>query len=164
VFPFTIKDGLQKTGYARTLRGGVSGMSQIVNAAMTRPIIFYDGECGICNASVDLVLGADTDEQFLFAPLQGETAARALPPLTDKPEEWSLILLDDHGIHDRSDAALGICARLGAPYNLVSSLRIIPRPIRDGVYRFIAHNRYHWFGRHETCRIPTASERARFLR
>jgi predicted DCC family thiol-disulfide oxidoreductase YuxK len=117
----------------------------------------------MCNASVDLILKADSKEQFLFAPLQGETASRALPPLAGRREDWSLMLLDEHGIHDRSDAALGICSQLGGPYKLLSYARIVPRPIRDAVYRFIAHNRYRWFGRHDTCRIPTEAERARFL-
>jgi predicted DCC family thiol-disulfide oxidoreductase YuxK len=131
--------------------------------AATRPIVFFDGDCALCNASVDLILRADTRRRFLFAPLAGQTAREILPPLTADPGEWSIVLLDEDGVREQSDAALAICRELGGAWTLLGLLRALPRRLRDHAYRVIARNRYRWFGHHETCRIPTEAERARFL-
>jgi predicted DCC family thiol-disulfide oxidoreductase YuxK len=128
-----------------------------------QPIVFFDGVCGLCNGIVDLLLRADTNQTLLLAPLQGETARRALGPMAQKVEGWSFVLLDERGVHDRSDAVLATCRHLGGLWGLVSLLGMVPREVLDEGYRFIARNRYRWFGQHETCRVPTADERARFL-
>ncbi len=128
-----------------------------------RPIVFFDGACTICNASVDFILKHDRRGQFLFAPLQGETAAALLPPLPANSEDWSMMLVDESGIYDRSDAALRVGARLGGIWGLVGLALHLPRWLRDGVYRIIARNRYRVFGHHDTCRVPTEAERIRFL-
>jgi predicted DCC family thiol-disulfide oxidoreductase YuxK len=112
---------------------------------------------------VDRILRADRRREFRFAPLQGETAKRLLPALPADPGQWALIVLDEDGFHDRSDAAIRIARRLGGRWTVLSWLRIVPRFIRDPVYRVIARNRYRWFGRKDACRIPTAAERERFL-
>jgi len=128
-----------------------------------RPIIFFDGVCGLCNAVVDRILRLDRKQVFLFAPLQGETARRLLPPLADDEHEWSMMYLDQTGLHDKSDATLRICQRLGGLWTVVGLLRFVPLFLRNPAYRVIARNRYRWFGKKDTCRIPTAEERARFL-
>lgn len=128
-----------------------------------KPIIFFDGVCGMCNAFVDLALRVDRDEKFLFAPLQGTTARELLPPLSGDPREWSMLYLDEQGVHDQSDASLQVYRRLGGIWWLLSLARHIPRAIRNPAYRVIARNRYRWFGRKDQCRIPRAEERARFL-
>lgn len=130
---------------------------------MTKPIIFFDGVCAMCNRFVDVMLKADRQQQFLFAPLQGETAAKMLPPLDEKPEEWSLIYVDEKGIHDQFDASFEIYRRMGGLWSALGLLRHIPRGIRAPVYRMIARNRYRWFGKRDVCRLPTAEERTRFL-
>jgi predicted DCC family thiol-disulfide oxidoreductase YuxK len=131
---------------------------------MTRqPIIFFDGVCGMCNRFVDIMLRHDRKGLFLFAPLQGTTAAAMLPPQPADPEEWSLLYLDERGVHDQSDASLEIYRRLGGLWSLLALARYVPRAIRTPVYRVIARNRYRWFGRKEQCRIPTPAERTRFL-
>ena len=130
---------------------------------MDKPIIFFDGVCGMCNRFVDIMLRFDRRQQFLFAPLQGETAGKLLPPLSDEPEEWSLIYLDETGTHDQFDASLEIYRRLGGLWGVLALLRYVPRRIRNPFYRIIARNRYRWFGRRDACRIPTAAERQRFL-
>lgn len=131
--------------------------------AIDKPIIFFDGVCGMCNAFVDLALRVDRHRKFLFAPLQGTTARELLPPLSDDPTEWSMLYLDERGIHDQSDASLEVYRRLGGIWWLLSLARHIPTRIRNAAYRVIARNRYHWFGKKDTCRRPTAEERARFL-
>ncbi|MBL7647361.1 MAG: DUF393 domain-containing protein [Candidatus Hydrogenedentes bacterium] len=128
-----------------------------------RPIIFFDGVCGLCNRFVDLMLRVDSRQVFLFAPIQGETARALLPPIGEDPEQWSMVYLDERGMHDQSDASLEICRRLGGLWSVLGWLRLIPRLVRDPVYRAIARNRYSLFGKRDTCRVPGAEERARFL-
>lgn len=126
------------------------------------PTVFFDGVCGLCNASVDRLLRWDRRGVLRFAPLQGDTAARSLPTrLADQMD--TLVLLDARGIHQRSDAALLALRHLGWPWGLLSLLRAVPRPLRDLVYDFIARRRYRWFGRKESCRFPLPHERDRFL-
>jgi len=128
------------------------------------PIIFFDGVCGICNTFVNIVRRADRKHIFRFAPLQGETARKMLPPLPDDPLTWSMIYLDEQGrIFDQSDASLQVYRRLGGPWWLLSLLRFIPLAIRTPAYRFIARSRYKWFAKRDTCRVPTEKEQAVFL-
>ena len=127
------------------------------------PIIFFDGVCGMCNRFVDVVLRADRRGVFRFAPLQGETARALLPPLSAAAEEWSVVYLDEHGLHDQGDAPLAVSRRLGETWRLLGILRMVPRPIRNAMYRVIARNRYRWFGRRPACRVPSAEDRERFL-
>lgn len=128
-----------------------------------RPIIFFDGVCALCNAFVDLMLRVDRKQIFLFAPIQGETALELLPPFGDDSEEWSMAYLDERGVHEQSDASLEVYRRLGGVWMVLSWLRFVPRAVRNPAYRLIARNRYRMFGKRETCRVPTAEERARFL-
>jgi len=129
----------------------------------TSPIIFFDGVCAMCNRFVDIVLRADRRKVFAFAPLQGETARALLPPQPADPAAWSLLYLDERGLHEQSDASLEVYRRLGGMWTLLGLLRIVPRALRNPAYRVIARNRYRWFGRRRVCRLPTAAERDRFL-
>lgn len=132
-------------------------------AGIEKPVIFFDDVCVMCNTFVNLMLRIDRRQQFLFAPLRGETASRLLPPLPDDPTRWSMVYVDESGIHDQSDASLEVYRRLGGLWWLLSLARFVPRTIRNPVYRVIARNRYRWFGKRDACRIPSAEERARFL-
>ena len=133
------------------------------SSALEHPIIFFDGVCAMCNRFVDLILRADRRDVFRFAPLQGETARELLSPLADDPREWSMIYLDERGVHEESDASLEVYRRLGGVWWLASLLRLVPRFIRTPAYRLVARNRYRWFGRRDSCRVPSAEEKARFL-
>jgi predicted DCC family thiol-disulfide oxidoreductase YuxK len=112
---------------------------------------------------VNLILRLDRRQQFLFAPVNGETARRILPPISADPGEWSMVYVDEAGIHNESDASLEVYRRLGGPWRLLGLARLFPRWIRNAVYRVIARNRYRWFGKHQTCRLPSPEEKARFL-
>lgn len=127
------------------------------------PIVFFDGSCGLCNRFVDWVLKRDRRKAFRFTPLQGETAADLLPPQSSDPASWSIVLVDEKGTYYQSDAALRVISRIGGPYKWVALLLLIPRIVRDRVYRLVASNRYRWFGRVDVCRIPTHEERDQFL-
>lgn len=128
-----------------------------------QPIIFFDGVCGVCNTFVNMVLRADRKGVFLFAPLQGTTARKLLPPRSPDPRDWSLILLDENGIHDQLDASMQIYRRLGGLWTVLSWLRFLPRFITTPCYRLFARHRYRVGGRHPTCRVPAPQERERFL-
>lgn len=127
-----------------------------------RGIVFFDGVCGLCNRFVDRLLAVDTDGVLRFAPLQGTTAQDRLPAgLAD--ELNTVVYLRDGVVLTRSDAALRILMDLGGWLKLHGAWFIVPRSLRDYVYDWIARNRYRWFGKHETCRLPTPEERTRFL-
>jgi predicted DCC family thiol-disulfide oxidoreductase YuxK len=141
----------------------VEQCDSLTSAGIEKPVIFFDDVCIMCNTFVNLLLRVDRRHQFLLAPLKGETAGKLLPPLPDDPTAWSMVYVDERGIHDQSDASLEVYRRLGGFWWLLSLARFIPRAIRNPIYRVIARNRYRWFGKRDACRIPTAEERARFL-
>lgn len=128
-------------------------------------IVFYDGVCGLCDRSVRFLLLRDRRATLRFAPLQGDTARRR----TDLPSELRSVIFVAHSgtaqeqIYSRSEAALRLLDHVGGVWRIVSWLRLIPRPIRDVVYEFIANRRYRWFGKFDACRVPPPEWRARFL-
>ena len=135
----------------------------LASAGIAKPVIFFDDVCVMCNSFVNLLLRVDRRQRFFFAPLRGETAGKLLPPLPEDASKWSMVYVDEAGIHDESDASLEVYRRLGGLWSLLSLARFVPRVIRNSVYRVIARNRYRWFGKRDTCRILSAEERERFL-
>ncbi|GIV61600.1 MAG: hypothetical protein KatS3mg044_0466 [Rhodothermaceae bacterium] len=127
-------------------------------------IILFDGVCNLCNGSVNFVIDHDPDGYFRFAALQSETARALLQALRvpdDRPE--SIVLIEDGKVYTRSTAALRIARRLSGAWPLLYAFIVVPRRLRDRVYDWIARNRYRWFGRRDTCRLPTPELRSRFL-
>jgi len=135
----------------------------------TKKIILYDGVCNLCDFTVRFILPRDSKGVFSFASLQGKFAEETAKTNTlvrsaigtHSPE--TLLLLDDGQIYERSSAVLRIVSHLRFPWNLLGVLRIIPRPIRDAIYGLIARNRYRWFGKQDTCLLPRAEWKSRFL-
>lgn len=130
---------------------------------MSRPVVYYDGLCGLCDGFVRFVVARDRLSRYRFAPLQGETARANLSPELTGETLRTVILDDNHAIRVKSDAALAILEGLEHGWGMVRVFRIVPRPIRDAIYGFIARHRFRWFGRLEACRAPTREERDRFL-
>lgn len=129
---------------------------------VSHPTVFFDGVCGLCNATVDFIVARDREVRFRFSPLQSEHARRTLG--REQVQELStLILLDGNERLTGSEAFLRIAAHLGGVWRLAAAFRIIPRSVRDAIYQLIAANRYSWFGRSSTCRVPSEAERARFV-
>src|SRR5262245_39337172 len=126
------------------------------------PVLFFDGVCGLCNQWVDFVIARDEKQRFRFSPLQSEFARGELR-LDGEAGFHTLYLLEDGRILERTDAVIRICELLGGIWSLAAIARFVPRPIRDAAYDAIASRRYRWFGRKETCRIPTPEERERFI-
>lgn len=128
-----------------------------------KPIVFFDGECVMCNGFVDLLLQIDPSGKLAIAPLQGQTASQLLPPLPADREDWSIYFKSGTHLYQQSDAFLQVCQRMGGPWLVFCLAWLVPRPLRDGIYRIIARNRYRLFGRRSTCRTPSAQEESRFL-
>jgi predicted DCC family thiol-disulfide oxidoreductase YuxK len=132
--------------------------------AVGSPIILFDGVCNLCNAAVQWVVARDRRKVFSFASLQSRATANVLRDAGvhgSLPD--SVVLVDAAGVHTKSDAAIRIARRLGFPWVLASAFVLVPRPLRDGLYALVARNRYHWFGRRESCMVPTPDLRARWL-
>jgi predicted DCC family thiol-disulfide oxidoreductase YuxK len=126
-------------------------------------IIYFDGQCGLCDRFVQFVLRRDRAARYRFAPLQGSTARERVAASLG-PESSQTVILEEGGrFRVRSDAALAILTGLGGAWRLAGLLRVIPRPLRDAVYDLVARNRNRWFGRLAECRVPEPAERDRFL-
>jgi predicted DCC family thiol-disulfide oxidoreductase YuxK len=128
----------------------------------TASVIFFDGVCNLCNWIVDFLIRRDKKHVLRYAPLQSQAAkdlldrkyVEALP---------SVVFLDNKGTYQRSEAVLRAAAKLGGIWKASKWFLIIPRPLRDAVYNWIGSNRYKWFGKRDSCRLPTPQERAMFL-
>ena len=131
---------------------------------VAHPVLLFDGVCNLCHGAVRFVLDHDREARFRFAPLQSEVGRALLARFELDPAALdTIVLIDEAGAHLRSDAALRIARRLGAPWSWLGPLAAIPRPLRDAVYDFIARRRYRWFGRKDVCPIPRPEWRERFL-
>ena len=126
------------------------------------PIVFFDGVCGLCNRFVDFLLRRDAAGRLRYAPLQGETAAAALP--AEYRDLDTVVFRDGERTLVRSAAVAAILKRLGGVWRVFGALLwVIPRPVRDFGYRLVAANRLRLFGERETCRMPTPEEAGRLL-
>uniref|UniRef100_A0A7C2K1B7 DUF393 domain-containing protein n=1 Tax=Schlesneria paludicola TaxID=360056 RepID=A0A7C2K1B7_9PLAN len=127
------------------------------------PIVFFDGVCGFCNFWVDFLLSRDRPARLRFAPLQGETARTLLSP-ADVEQLHTLVLWTPSAVSRKSTAVACILKMLGGGWAVCGTvLRLVPRPVRDWGYDFVARNRYRFFGKKAACRIPSPDERTRFL-
>jgi len=128
------------------------------------PIVFFDGVCNLCNRSIDFILKRDSKKYFRFVSLQSKVANDLLEMEgVDKQNLGTIILLKSGKTFYRSDAILEILRQLKAPWPLLYVFKIVPRFVRDGLYNLVSKNRYQWFGKRNTCRIPSSKERAQFL-
>jgi len=126
--------------------------------------VFFDGVCNLCNRSVNFLISKDKKEVLKFASLQSEYAQNTIPKeLLNRENLDTIIVYSDGQFYDRSNAVLKLCKILGGGFYVVLIGYLIPRFIRDGLYRFIANNRYRWFGKKLQCRIPTVDLKDRFL-
>jgi len=126
-------------------------------------IILFDGVCNLCNSFVQKVIKADKNNYFKFASLQSDAGQQLL---ADKPEFIDLktiIYLEGGTLYTRSTAALKISKHLNGAWPLLQAGYILPSFVRDGIYNFIAKNRYKWFGKKDQCMIPSPDLKAKFL-
>jgi predicted DCC family thiol-disulfide oxidoreductase YuxK len=131
---------------------------------MGEPIVLFDGVCNLCNGSVQFLLKRDPEGRFRFAALQSD-AGRSLMAEHGLAVDGlsSVVLIEEGRVWQESSAALRIARHLPGAWKLLWVFAAVPRPLRDAVYRWIARNRYRWFGKSETCWLPTPELKARFL-
>ena len=129
----------------------------------SKPIIFFDGVCNLCNQSVLFVIRHDKKGKFNFAPLQSDYAQQKLNGFHYATQELNTILLLKNGkLFQKSSAVLKICRGLSGLWPLLYGLIIIPTFVRNVLYDWVARNRYKWFGKKQECMIPTPELKARF--
>lgn len=135
-------------------------------------ILFFDGYCNLCNKTVDWLVRIDKNSKIKFASLQSETAKKTLPAAmltpamqgADGADPETVVYFQDGSIHERSTAILNCLFDIGGPMALLAQiLSIFPTSLRDFLYRLIAKNRFKFFGRRDTCRVPSEEEKTRFL-
>lgn len=128
------------------------------------PVILFDGVCNFCNSAVNFTLKRNAKANIRFAPMQSEAGQKLLQqynlPAVDMQ---SFIFIEDGVVYKQSTAALKVCRHLRGLWPLCYGLIIVPKFIRDGIYNWIARNRYKWFGVQQACMIPTPEVSARFL-
>ena len=131
-----------------------------------KQLILFDGVCNLCNSSVLYVIKRDKKNKFLFAPLQSEVGKDIIKKFNIDTENTDSILLynpKNDNISYQSTAALIVAKQLGFPNNLLAVFLIVPVFIRNWVYKYIAKNRYKWFGKKDVCMIPTPELEAKFI-
>lgn len=137
-----------------------------LQTAKQHPVVLFDGVCNLCQGSVQFLLTRDGPGRLRFASLQSE-AARALLAsrgvTLPEGDPDSILLVEGERVYSHSDAALRIARHLPGVWRVGAVGLVLPRFLRDAVYRWVARNRYRWFGRTESCWLPTPALRARFL-
>jgi predicted DCC family thiol-disulfide oxidoreductase YuxK len=127
-------------------------------------IVLFDGLCHLCDGAVRFILKRERTSELKFAPLQSDSGKSLLEKYGFPPGYLDgLILIENNRAHDRSSACLRIAGKLNFPWNLLFPLLIIPKSLRDFIYGIIAAVRYRWFGKKESCSLPTGEDQARFL-
>jgi len=129
-------------------------------------IILFDGVCNLCNGAVNFIIDHDPQMNFKFAAIQSKTGSRLMQELkisTSNLTPESIILIEQNRFYTHSTAVLKIALQLKGFWKLTYSFILVPKFLRDWAYRLIAKNRYRWFGKQESCRIPTPELTERFI-
>lgn len=137
----------------------------ICNLPKGKKLILFDGVCNLCNTTVQYVIKHDKSDSFRFAALQSNIGKQIIDMFNIDVDKTDSILLytETKDLKSKSSAALHIASQLGFPNNLLTIFFIVPSFIRDKVYDYIAKNRYKWYGKKESCMIPTKELKAKFL-
>jgi predicted DCC family thiol-disulfide oxidoreductase YuxK len=129
-----------------------------------RPLIVFDGCCVMCCGWARFVLRHDAERRFRFLPAQSPLGAALYAHFGLDPHDYEThILIADGVAYLKSEAGIRMAEGLGFPWSLAGALRIVPRPVRDRIYDWLARNRLRVFGRRDSCYVPAADERERFL-
>ncbi|KAB8139090.1 thiol-disulfide oxidoreductase DCC family protein [Gracilibacillus oryzae] len=126
-------------------------------------IILFDGVCNLCNSSVQFIMKHDPNMYFQFASLQSEAGEKLTSKYEVPTTVESVVLIEGDRYYTESTAALRIAKKLNKFYPLLYAFIVIPKPLRNIIYKFIAKNRYRWFGKRESCMLPNPQDRKRFL-
>jgi predicted DCC family thiol-disulfide oxidoreductase YuxK len=138
----------------------------MVEVSGEHPVVLFDGVCNICSRTVNFIIDRDPKGKFRFASLQSEAGRRILEGFgnTVSPgDPETIVVIDRSHVYQRSGALLRVARHMRGAWPLLTALLVVPRPVRDALYRWAAARRYRWFGKSDTCRVPTQELRARFL-
>lgn len=127
------------------------------------PIVLFDGVCHLCSAIVQFAIPRDPRRRLRFAPLQSAISRQLLGQCADPPIPDSFVLIDRGRAYVRSAAALRIVRHLAMPWPILAVFGVVPRPVRDWAYDFVARRRYRWYGTRAVCFVPTPEIKDRFL-
>ena len=127
-----------------------------------KPVLFFDGVCGLCSRAVDFTLRSDRNGALFVAPLQGSTAAELLPEEFREGMD-TLVLFTPEKLYSKSAALFEVLRLTRSNWRWMRIFQFMPRRFLDWCYDVVAANRYRVFGKKETCRLPTPDERSRFL-
>ncbi|MFC7371467.1 thiol-disulfide oxidoreductase DCC family protein [Fictibacillus iocasae] len=129
-----------------------------------RVVILFDGVCNMCNGAVQFMLKHERDHRLRFAAMQSETGAKLLASHGLPSNQMdSFVIIKDGVAYTKSDAAVQAASHLKYPWRIAVLGKAIPRGIRDMIYSYIAKNRYKWFGKKETCMLPSPGVKDRFI-
>ena len=130
-----------------------------------KSIIMFDGLCNLCESSVQFVIKHDTKDQFRFVSLQSELGQKILNHIGINTKNIDSIVLYQPGkaYYYKSNAAIQIARQLGGLFHFGTLFRVIPTGLRNMLYDYVATNRYLWYGKKESCMIPTQELKAKFL-
>jgi len=134
-------------------------------ADLPQPLYFFDGQCVLCSRFVAFCLKRDPEGRLRFASAQSALGKRVLAALglPDDTLDRTILLLEDGRIYTRSTAALRALRHLKGPARWLRPLILVPKILRDPIYDFVARNRIRWFGRLDTCLVPSPQTRDRFI-
>ncbi len=139
-------------------------MSEELKEMKGKSVVLIDGVCHLCQGLVRFIIPRDPKGRFLFASLQSEVAAKLLNGAGLESGQLStVVLLEDGVYYTESAAVLRIARKLRFPWPAAYLFILVPRSLRNALYKFVARNRYRWFGRDEQCLLPTPEIRQRFL-
>ena len=129
-----------------------------------KSIVIFDGVCVLCSNIVRFIIRYDKKDIFRFASIQGESGKKLIADrIKPSADPETVILIDNGKYYYRSAAVLRIFKKLPGGWPLLYALIIIPAPVRDFFYKFVAKKRYGWFGRYEQCLIPDDNIREKFI-
>ncbi|QIA08931.1 thiol-disulfide oxidoreductase DCC family protein [Draconibacterium halophilum] len=115
-------------------------------------IILFDGVCNLCNSAVDLILKKARESDFKLIALQSKEGQKLLKEFDLQLQVNTVLLIQNNQVLAESDAILEICKHLRPPWSWLRIFKILPKTVRDSLYRWVANNRYKWFGKRTTCR------------
>lgn len=153
------------SGVLEANRGGVPERWAYNECMPPRPpVVLFDGHCALCHGAVLFIIRRDRKSWFRFASLQSQYGKRLIAAAGRTGTDVdTIILIEGDRVSDRSTAALRIARALDRLWPLLYVFIIVPRPLRDALYRWVARHRYRWFGRMEHCPLPAPEMRERFV-
>jgi predicted DCC family thiol-disulfide oxidoreductase YuxK len=137
----------------------------MLNLPLNKKIILFDGVCNLCDSAVQFIIKYDKNDVFRFVALQSELGQEILKHIGINPKNIDSIILYEPGVayYYKSSAAIQIAKNLGGIWHFATVFKIIPAGISNQLYDYIAKNRYKWYGKKESCMIPTEELKSKFL-